>query len=105
MLGWLKRIGSNGSSRAAGFRHLLPEQRYRVVRAFTDHDRIVHPVGESWTFLRSTFLPYEDGLSLFVARDGGAEMQIRLQQRAEAEGAIIDALDRYVEPAPHGTDV
>ena len=104
MLGWLKRIGSHGSSRASGFRHLLPERRYRVVCAFTDHDGIIHPVGESWRFLRSTFLPYEDGLSLFVALDGGAEMQIRLQLRAEAEGPIVDALDRYIEPAPRKTD-
>lgn len=88
MLSWLKWIGSHGASRAPGFRHLLLEQRYRVVCAFTDHDRIIHPVGENWTFLHSTFLPFEDGLSLFVALDSGAAMQIRLQLRAEAEGPI-----------------
>ena len=73
-------------------------------------DYFDHPVvrrDEGWTdhhygcMIRSTFLPYEDGLSLFVARDDGTEMQIRSQQRAEAEGPIIDALDRYVAPAPH----
>lgn len=82
--------------------HLTPGQRYRVVCAFVDHDGIVHPVGETWRFLRSDFLPYEDGLSLFVAMPGGAERQIRLQWRPEAEGPVIDALDQYVLPVSDG---
>jgi hypothetical protein len=44
----------------------------------------------------SQFLPYEDGLSLFVHLDEGAERQIRLQWRKEEQGAIIDALPTYL---------
>jgi hypothetical protein len=32
-------------------------RRYRVIKAFTDHDRDVHAQGEEWTFLRSAFVP------------------------------------------------
>ncbi len=84
------------------FMHLAPGQRCRVVCAFVDHDGIVHPVGETLRFLRSDFLPYENGLSLFVAMPGGAERQIRLQWRPEAEGPVIDALDQYVLPVSDG---
>ena len=80
------------------FRHLRPNERYRVARAFVDHDDILHPVGETWTFLESSFLPYEDGLSLFVATPDGVRQQIRLQWRPEAEGAVIDALGDYLTP-------
>ena len=43
--------------------YLEPGTRYRVIKAFTDHDRDVHPVGEEWTFLRSAFVPYHSGMS------------------------------------------
>ncbi len=49
---------------------LLPGQTYRVIAPFKDYDGIVHPIGESWRFVKKSFLPYEDGLSLFVEKDG-----------------------------------
>ena len=61
-----------------------------------DFDNAIHPVGESWIFLRSSFLPYDDGLSLFVSVDGKAERQIRMQWRDEEQGPIIDHLADYV---------
>ena len=70
---------------------------YRVVRAFTDHDGHVHPEGESWRFLGSAFLPYDDGLSWFVSLDGKREWHIRMQWRAEEQGAVVDNLAQYVE--------
>ena len=76
---------------------LQPGYRYRVTRPIVDYDGQTHPVGEEWTFLRSSFLPYEDGLSLFVRPDEGPERQIRLQWREEAQGALIDALHSYLE--------
>ena len=57
---------------------LVPGWRYRIVRGFRDHDGIEHAPGECWRFDRYTFLPYEDGLSLFVTRDDGGAEQIRL---------------------------
>jgi hypothetical protein len=54
-------------------------QWYRVVRAFIDFDRVVHPEGEAWQFLGSSFLPYDDGMSFFVSLDGEREWHLRLQ--------------------------
>ena len=75
---------------------LIPGRNYRVVRAFTDYDGSLHPVGEQWRFVQKNFLPYEDGLSLFVEQDGQT-VQIRLQWRDEAQGQIIGRFSEYVE--------
>ena len=74
---------------------LWPQARYRVVAAFVDFDNVTHPVGERWTFLRKAFLPYEDGLSLFVEEDG-REVHIRMQCRDEAQGHVVRAFSEYV---------
>ena len=80
---------------ATPFAHLWPERDYEVVQAFRDLDGQEHGVGESWTFIGSSFLPYDDGLSLFV-RVGGQDRQIRMQWRDEEQGPIIDNLEDYV---------
>jgi hypothetical protein len=66
--------------------------------AFTDYDGDLHAEGESWVFIGHSFLPYEDGLSLFVSRDGKSVQHIRLQWRPETQGAVIDDLERHVQP-------
>ena len=81
------------------FKHLLPGAHYLVRRDFVDFDGDLHPVGESWRFLGSSFLPHEDGLSLFVSLDGEREWQIRLQWRKDAQGPIINVLEDHVGPA------
>ena len=73
---------------------LRPNATYCVTAAFVDFDGQTHPVGERWRFLRKNFLPYDDGLSLFV--DVGREIQIRLQCREEEQGGIVDAFSDYV---------
>ena len=78
------------------FMHLRSGDAYRVVKAFKDYDGREHPVGETWRFEGHAFLPYDDGLSLFVEVDGHRQ-QIRMQWRPEEQGPIIDALQRYVE--------
>jgi len=55
-------------------------------------------LNESWVYLGRNFVPYEDGLSLFVSLDGLNEWQIRLQWRPEQQGAVIDNLHEYVRP-------
>lgn len=75
---------------------LMPGQTYRVTKAFTDYDGINHQVGEEWHFVEKNFVPYDDGLSLFVERNGQTT-QIRLQWRDEAQGQIIDEFSDYVE--------
>ena len=76
----------------------MPGQTYVVTAAFADYDGITHPVGERWRFVTHNFLPYEDGLSVLVERDG-RNVTIRLQWRAETQGQIIDNFSDYVEPA------
>lgn len=69
---------------------------YMVVQPFRDFDGNEHPVGETWSFIGSSFLPYDDGLWLFVVVDG-QRRQIRMQWREEQQGAIVDNLPDYVE--------
>lgn len=68
-----------------------------MVRAFRDFDGGVHPEGEVWTFIGSSFLPYDDGLSLFAVIDG-THRQVRMQWRDEEQGPIIDRLMDYLHP-------
>jgi hypothetical protein len=82
------------------FKHLAVGKRYRVTKEFVDFDGDLHPSGESWTFLGQNFLPYDDGLSLFVSLDGEREWHIRMQWRPEAQAAIIDDLESHVGQVP-----
>lgn len=75
---------------------LIPGQRYRVVKPFTDYDRQVHPVGETWVFEKTNFLPYDDGLTLHVVQDG-EQVVYRLQWRVEEQAAVIEGFGEYVE--------
>ena len=84
----LKRIFT-----AAG---LTPGLTYAVIAAFADYDGVIHPVGEHWRFVEQHFLPYEDGLSLFVEKDGQLT-SFRLQWRAETQGQTIDKFSEFVK--------
>jgi hypothetical protein len=82
---------------------LLPGKHYEVRRAFVDYDGGEHPVGEHWTFLTYNFLPYDDGLSLFVSLDGQQEWHIRLQDREEEQRGIVSELQSYVSETAGST--
>jgi hypothetical protein len=71
-------------------------RRYRVINEFLDFDRRKHPVGEEWTFLGHSFVPYEDGMSFLVSVDGKQDWPIRLQWRQEEQAHILDDLLQYV---------
>ena len=62
---------------------------------------MVHSAGETWRFLRSAVLPYEDGLSLFVRMPEGVERQIG-QQHPEATEQVSDAPDKHALPVSGG---
>jgi hypothetical protein len=68
---------------------LVPGLTYRVTVPFKDYDGVNHPAGETWRFIKKNFLPYEDGLTLFIERDG-QETSFRLQWRLESQGHVID---------------
>lgn len=74
---------------------LVPGQTYQVIKTFADYDGTVHSVDESWRFVKKSFLPYEDGLSLFVERNE-QKMSFRLQWRTESQGEIIDNFSDFV---------
>jgi hypothetical protein len=75
---------------------LIAGKTYRVIAGFKDYDGIIHSAGETWKFLEKNFLPYEDGLSLFVEMDG-QRVQFQLQWREESQGRIIDQFSGFVE--------
>jgi Domain of unknown function (DUF3601) len=77
---------------------LVPGRIYSVVAPFKDFDGAIHPIGERWHFIEKNFLPYEDGLSLFIELNG-QKLQVRLQWRAETQGRIIDDFSDYVNEA------
>ncbi|RYE85053.1 MAG: DUF3601 domain-containing protein [Hyphomicrobiales bacterium] len=76
--------------------HMAPGQSYRVVRPFTDFDGRVHAVGDIWQFRGESFLPYDDGLSLFVTINGKDE-QVRMRLDPEDQGRIVDWFADYLE--------
>lgn len=78
------------------FKHLRIGERYEVATEFSDYDGMLHPVGESWLFRGHGFLPYEDGLSLFVSPDDATLRHVRLHWTTEDQGEIIDRLDLYI---------
>lgn len=82
---------------ATPFAHLWPERDYVVVKPFRDFDGTAHEPGESWTFIGSSFLPYDDGLSLFAVIDG-QRRQVRMQWRDDQQGPVIDNLKDYLQP-------
>ncbi|MEP7164301.1 MAG: DUF3601 domain-containing protein [Ferruginibacter sp.] len=78
---------------------LLPGQKYKLVKPFTDYDRHVHPIGETWTFVETNFLPYEDGLTVHIRLGDDLKAWLfRLQWRPEEQAEIINAFSNYVEP-------
>ena len=79
-----------------GFKHLVPGRRYVVAHAFTDYDQRLHPAGERWTFLKASFVPYYDGLTLDVQPPTGSVWHLRLEWLPGGQGEIIDNLEHYL---------
>ena len=80
---------------------LVPGQKYRLTKPFTDYDGNVHHPGETWTFLRTNFLPYEDGLTVHLRLDDDPrELMFRMQWRAEEQADVIENFPDYVEQVP-----
>jgi hypothetical protein len=75
---------------------LIPGKTYRVIREFEDYDGLPHAVGEMWRFVSHNFVPYDDGLTLYVERDGRA-VSLRLQWRPETQGHIVSEFSEFVE--------
>lgn len=75
---------------------LIRGRIYIVKTSFEDYDGAIHRIGEQWRFIEKDFLPYDDGLSLFVEMNE-QKVQIRLQWRDETQGKIINNFSNYVQ--------
>ncbi|WP_306353183.1 DUF3601 domain-containing protein [Flavobacterium sp. '19STA2R22 D10 B1'] len=75
---------------------LIKGKTYRVKKEFMDYDHLVHPVGKTWEFLETNFLPYESGRSLFVLENGKRE-HYRFQQIEEEQEELMNNFMDYVE--------
>jgi Domain of unknown function (DUF3601) len=85
-------------SDTAGSSLTFPElgTRYRVTREFTDHDGDVHPAGEEWTYLGTSFLPYHSGRSFFISFDDRQEWMLPMQDLPEAQGGVLSEFETYI---------
>jgi hypothetical protein len=76
---------------------------YEVLEAFRDYDGLGIAAGTRFTVTAIAFLPYEDGLTLTCdfAPTGTAPRPsvLRLQDRPETQGPIIDPAGRFIAQA------
>lgn len=78
------------------YKNLISGKKYRIIKEFTDYDKVVHPVGETWIFDKTTFTAYYDGLSMWVQQNGKTIMY-RFQQLPYEQEELINTLSDYVE--------
>ncbi|WP_444930781.1 DUF3601 domain-containing protein [Microbulbifer sp. SSSA002] len=76
--------------------HLKASLNYRIAKPFRDYDYNPYDEGEVIKFYSCSFLPYENGLTLFCLRKG-QETQIRLQIHPEEQQEIAHNLEHYFE--------
>ena len=75
--------------------NFIPGKQYCVIKPFIDYDHYQHTIGETWKFVTTNFLPYDDGLTLHVIKDGVAVVY-RLQWRKEQQADIIENFHQFV---------
>lgn len=79
--------------------HLIANKKYKLIKEFIDYDGKAHPVGETWTFVRTDFAPHDDGLSISAfGKDESDHKGFRLQWVEEQQKDIIENFKEYVEP-------
>ena len=79
--------------------NLTPGRLYQVRLPFKDYDGGLHPAGETWRFVRKSFSPHDDGLTLFIEQAGQSK-SIRLEWLPETQAAIIQNFSDYVALLP-----
>ena len=89
-------MSSNTAKRKFSAFELIQGKTYRVIADFVDYDGLHHKVGESWSFAGHDFLPYDDGLTIYIIRDGKYST-LRMQSSPESQGASVDAFSDFVE--------
>jgi hypothetical protein len=79
----------------SSIRDLKPGRTYRVIRQFTDYDGFVHSAGETWIFEKMNFVPYNDGLTLHIIKDGNT-IVYRLMWVQEEQQYIIEHPHEFI---------
>lgn len=90
--------GQRGPNHGSEFGFLVAGRHYRVIADFRDFDGDLHAVGEEWEFLGYSFVPQDDGMSLYVVTEGDLEWIVRMQWRPEQQGRVLDDLEEHLEP-------
>lgn len=90
---WSKLKGPNIGG---NFGPLVTGNTYEVIRKFSDDDGSMHPEKEQWVFLGHSFVPYNDGLMLFIRLEKDDEWAIPLCWSKTEQAEIIDNLPLYV---------
>jgi hypothetical protein len=87
---WSSQFGSSRTFPQMGM-------RYRVIREFKDDDAELHPVGEEWTFLGCSYIPYHSGAGFVVSFDDRQECLITFLDMPEGQGEVLANLEQYLE--------
>lgn len=83
---------------------LIPGRRYEVILPFVDFDGDLHEPPQQWVFLGHNFVPYDDGLMLWVIWGDGSRGVMRFCWDENHQGHILDAFERYVSLPDPGRD-
>jgi hypothetical protein len=89
-------LAMNAKPFECGKLQLVLEVRYRVVLEFRDEDGRMQEPAEEWIYRGYDFLPYDEGLTLFVTWADGGDGVIRMQWHRYAQGQVLDVFERYV---------
>ena len=83
------------SERFSAF-ELEPGATYEVITAFEDFDGTAYAPGLRLRSRSHNFFPYDAGLTLYMEKEDGGEITVRLQDYQESQGGIISEFHRYV---------
>lgn len=79
--------------------HLIANQKYKLIKEFVDYDGKAHPVGETWTFVKTDYNAYHEGLIVSVyGKDASDKKGFRLQWIEGEQKDTIENFKEYVEP-------
>ncbi len=70
---------------------------YRVKREFTDASGDRHPVGETWRFVGTAYMHYDDVRGFCVSLDGEGEWLFHLMGDPAGGVLVMRDLDQYIE--------
>ncbi len=71
-------------------------KKYAVIKPFIDFDKIQHTVGEIWLYDRKEFLPYSDGLTIYVFVKGKI-VSFRFQDDENQQKEILNNFQDYMK--------